>query len=46
MLVQPAVENKLIWLGWLLITGIFMVATTWTAASGISQFLKFYGFSR
>ncbi|MCX7068113.1 MAG: oligosaccharide flippase family protein [Methylococcales bacterium] len=33
MLVQPAVESKLIWLAWLSITGVFIVAGAWIASS-------------
>ncbi|MDD1606994.1 MAG: hypothetical protein LUQ18_00490, partial [Methylococcaceae bacterium] len=44
VLVQPTVETKLMELVWLLITGVFMVATAWTASSEFSPLRKFYRF--
>jgi hypothetical protein len=41
--VQPGVETKLVWLVWLLATGIFMVSGAWIA-SGSSNLYKFFSF--
>jgi O-antigen/teichoic acid export membrane protein len=38
--VQPTVENKLIWLAWLLATGIFMIISAWIASSKADVWLK------
>lgn len=42
MFIQPAVENKLVWLAWLLTTGIFTVVTAWITSSELSNLRKFY----
>ncbi|MEI6706193.1 MAG: oligosaccharide flippase family protein [Methylococcales bacterium] len=39
---QPAFDTKLMWLTWLLVTGIFMVAGAWIASSEFSRLRKFY----
>lgn len=36
MLVQSAVDNKLLWLIWLTITGMLMVVSTWLVSSNLS----------
>lgn len=36
MSVQPAIENKLLWFIWLLITGTLMVASAWITSSNLS----------
>lgn len=36
ILVQPTIESKLIWLVWLLATGLFMVSAAWFASSELS----------
>jgi hypothetical protein len=33
---QPAVENRLMWLTWLLVTAFFMVASAWIASSDLT----------
>lgn len=43
-LVQPTLENKLIWLIWLLVTGAFMVYGTWIATDSCSRLRKFYDY--
>jgi hypothetical protein len=44
MLVQPTIENKLLWLIWLSTTGILMVTSAWIASSELSPLRKFYQF--
>lgn len=38
MLVQPVIEMKLIWLVWLLATGLLMVSGTWLTSAKFSRF--------
>lgn len=40
MLIQPSIETKLIWLLWLLATGILMIATAWITCSEFSPLRK------
>jgi O-antigen/teichoic acid export membrane protein len=39
-LLQPTLEYKLVWLLWLLVTGISMVASAWIVISNLSIFNK------
>lgn len=40
ILIEPAIENKLAWLVWLLVTGAFMVINAWIGSSGLSKLRK------
>lgn len=44
MLLEPVFQNKLAWLIWLLMTGIFMITSAWIASSELSPLRKFYHF--
>jgi O-antigen/teichoic acid export membrane protein len=40
LLLQPAVENKLVWLAWLSVTGILMIISAWITSSELSNLHK------
>lgn len=44
MLVQPVMEMKLIWLTWLLATGLLMVSGAWLVSVKFSQWFRFSRF--